>query len=335
MLEVKTAVFGNFTIEEPVLIELINSKALARLKGISMAGYYPAYPDLSHEYRDRYTHSIGVMSLLRKHGASIEEQIAGLIHDVSHSAFSHTIDYIDIDEGKEHQKDHSMQDDNHEEFIKTTDIPVILEKYDISLDYVLGEENFPLLEQSLPDICADRLEYSLREGLEIYKVITAEEKDYLLDNLIVSNGLFVFKNFESAKLYAEAFWTLDNDHWNTIRGGVMFAISAKMLRHALRQKYINKSMLFKLSDMEIIDILNQQKDEMLEHYMQLLHEPDTSFENNKNDYIDHIYCKSRKVDPLFLSNGELQRVSEVDAEFKDKMASGAKFKEYYIQKKAA
>jgi HD superfamily phosphohydrolase len=35
------------------------------------------------------------MLLVRRLGASLEEQIAALLHDVSHTAFSHVIDSVD------------------------------------------------------------------------------------------------------------------------------------------------------------------------------------------------------------------------------------------------
>ena len=42
-------------------------------------------PDLIHEYKEY----ICADTILRKNGASLEEQIAGLLHDVSHTVFSH------------------------------------------------------------------------------------------------------------------------------------------------------------------------------------------------------------------------------------------------------
>lgn len=48
----------------------------------------------------RFDHSVGVMLLVKKLGGSVEEQIAGLLHDVSHTAFSHVVDYVLIIEMK-------------------------------------------------------------------------------------------------------------------------------------------------------------------------------------------------------------------------------------------
>lgn len=56
-------IYGEFEITEPVLLELINSPTLQRLKGIDPAGYFdPFYPG---KKRTRFEHSVGVCLLLR------------------------------------------------------------------------------------------------------------------------------------------------------------------------------------------------------------------------------------------------------------------------------
>lgn len=47
---------------------------------------------------------MGVMLLIKKLNGSIEEQIAGWIHDISHTAFSHLIDYVFDSEGEDHHE---------------------------------------------------------------------------------------------------------------------------------------------------------------------------------------------------------------------------------------
>jgi len=97
-MKYKDRIYGEFKIAEPVILELIASKAMERLKEIDQAGYFePYYPGTAHS---RFEHSVGVYLLLKMFGAPIHEQIAGLIHDVSHSAFSHCVDYA-LDEGSE------------------------------------------------------------------------------------------------------------------------------------------------------------------------------------------------------------------------------------------
>ncbi len=98
------------------------------------------------------------MFLLKKYDASLEEQIAGLLHDVPHTAFSHVVDFV-FGTGK-HQG-------YHERFMKQviydSEIPSILEEHGIDVEEVLDESNFKLLERGVPDLCADRIDYFLRD----------------------------------------------------------------------------------------------------------------------------------------------------------------------------
>ncbi|WP_140907404.1 HD domain-containing protein, partial [Listeria monocytogenes] len=112
--------YGTFEIE-PVLAERIQSPLVSRLAHVHQGGScYLVNPlwDLS-----RLDHSIGVMLFIRKVGGSLEEQIAGLLHDVSHAAFSQGLDYaLDFEEEDYHEL-------ILEEFVKASTIPAILEKY--------------------------------------------------------------------------------------------------------------------------------------------------------------------------------------------------------------
>jgi hypothetical protein len=91
-MKINDKIYEKVEIEEPVLLELLKSSSVLRLKNISQFGV----PDKYYHFKNysRYEHSIGVMILLRKLGATLEEQIAGLLHDVSVLAFSHVIDWV-------------------------------------------------------------------------------------------------------------------------------------------------------------------------------------------------------------------------------------------------
>ncbi|MBI2263045.1 HD domain-containing protein [Candidatus Berkelbacteria bacterium] len=171
-MQIKDRVYGEVEISEPVLLEIINSPTLQRLKEINQAGYFE--PHFSGTAHSRFEHSIGVYLLLKMYGALLEEQIAGLIHDVSHSAFSHCIDYV-LDAGSE--KEHNHQDNVFDEFVRKSEIPGILKKYGLDLEYILDDKNFPLKEKDLPDLCADRIDYSLRTATSFKEI---ENGKYLL-----------------------------------------------------------------------------------------------------------------------------------------------------------
>ncbi len=114
------AIYGVTEITEPVLLDLMESNAMQRLMGVSQHGI-TALLGITPPF-SRFDHSVGVMLLVRRLGASLEEQIAALLHDISHTAFSHVIDFVFND-----QYGQSYHEEKKEGFIATSDIPTILE----------------------------------------------------------------------------------------------------------------------------------------------------------------------------------------------------------------
>src|SRR3989344_4394896 len=121
-LTLHDALYGSFSITSPLILELIASRPLQRLKGITQFGIPNEFNSV--ESFSRFDHCVGVMLLLKKLGAIEAEQIAGLLHDVSHTAFSHTIDWVVGTGMKE-----DYQDSQHETYILTTKIPEILQRH--------------------------------------------------------------------------------------------------------------------------------------------------------------------------------------------------------------
>ena len=321
----KDRIYGKVKISEPVILDLINSKSLQRLKGVDQAGYFkPYFPNKGYS---RFEHSLGVYILLKKYGVSLEEQIAGLIHDVSHSVFSHCIDYV-LDSGSHTEQNH--QDNIFNEFVRKSDIPAILKNHSFDLDYILDDKNFPLKEKDLPDLCADRIDYSLREIVNYGKSDNIYI-DSILDNLIIRDKSWIFKNLESAKKYAESFRIMNNEFWAGNISALMFITVGGYLKHALEEKYISENDLY-TTDKEIIDKINifLDKDERLKLFWDRMNNK-ISFSFNRKDYDCSVLCKSRIVDPLCIYNGNVLRVSEIDKSWKNIVEKESKPKEYHIK----
>ena len=324
-------VYGEFEITEPVILDLINSPSLQRLKGIDQAGYRPLWvkPDVdTGEYdHSRFAHSVGVCLLLKKYNAPLEEQIAGLIHDVSHSTFSHCIDYI-LDSGSE--KEHNHQDNLFSRFVRETDIPTIIKKYGFDLEYILNEENFPLKEKDLPDLCADRIDYSLRTAV-IFGELNGKDKEYLLENLDVEDNKWVFRNFESAKKYAELFLKLNREYYAGFPSALMFRAVGDCLKYALQKEYISKDDLY-TTDKIVLEKIKRfvDKDDKLKLFWDRMNKK-VRVRNNPDNYDVRVFCKSRIVDPLFRDDGILKRVSEKDSKWSEIIKEELKPKEYFLK----
>lgn len=318
-------VYGEIEITEPVVLKLIKSPSMQRLKGIDNAGYFePYFPGSA---TNRFEHSFGVYILLKKYGAALEEQIAGLLHDVSHAAFSHCIDYV-LDNGT--QKEQSHQDSIFEEFVSKTEIPEILKKYGLDPEYILNENNFPLKEKNIPDLCADRIDYSLRNMLS-YKEAEISEINYLLERLEVENGYWVFKNYESAKKFAELFLKMNRLYYAGLPTALMFKTLGDYLKYSLGQKYITPEDLY-ATDKKVLKKINKnlEKDKKLELLWDRVNNKIAS-KNDPNDFETHIFCKSRIVDPLCWHKGEIKRVSEIDPKWTKIVKQELKPKEYFLK----
>ncbi len=283
--------------------------------------------DIGEYDHSRFAHSIGVYLLLKNYNAPLEEQIAGLIHDVSHSAFSHCIDYV-LDSGSE--KEHSHQDNLFDSFVRGTEIPDIIKKYGFDLEYILDDENFPLKEKNLPDLCADRIDYSLRDAV-IFGELNEKDKEILLDNLITENNNWVFKNFENAEKYAELFLKLNTIHYAGFPSAIMFRAVGDCLKYALQKDYISEDDLYttdKIVLKKVKSFLN--KDEKLKLFWERMNNK-VGARNNPKNYDAHVYCKSRIVDPLFLHDKKILKISDFDYKWNEIVQKESKPKEYFLK----
>ncbi len=170
-------VYGIKEIKEPVLMELITSPEVNRLKKIHQFGMPPEFYPIGGF--TRYEHSTGVLLLLRNVGAGLEEQVAGLLHDVSHTAFSHLVDWV---YGTEITENH--QDDVLLKVVLESSLPRILDKHGFDPETITDHKKFPLLERPAPHLCADRVDYTLRE-MVLYR---NPKEAYLVRDSLKSNG---------------------------------------------------------------------------------------------------------------------------------------------------
>ena len=276
---------------------------------------------------NRFEHSVGVYLLLHKYRAPIKEQIAGLIHDASHSAFSHCIDYAS-DSGNGKEQNH--QDDLHNGFIRKTRIPEILKKHGLDLEYILNDKNFPLKEKPLPDLCADRIDYIFREGI-FFKEISGIQVRNILDNLTVKNNRWVFKNFTTAKKFAQHFFKMNKKYFSGLTSSIMFLAVGDYLRYALRKRYIATGDLYATDKVVTAKIKKHlSKDKHLSLLWQRMNGKIKARQNHKN-YDAKIFCKSRIVDPLFMDKGKIKKLSQVMPGWDRIVKQELKPKEYFLK----
>ena len=299
-MTINDKIYGKVKIEEPVLLELLKSPSILRLKKISQYGVPDKY--YHHKNYSRHEHSVGVMILLRKLGATLEEQIAGLLHDVSVLAFSHVTDWV-FSRGRDGVEDY--HDKIHEMFIKKTEIPKILEKFNFVLERILNEENFSLLERKIPDLCADRIDYALRE----LKPATVRS---CLKGLVNYNGEIVFTNQKTAMDFAINFLELQTKHWGGYQAMMRYYLFSKTLKTALAKKVLSEGDFYK-DEPFVLSKLEKGQDKTIKDMLKTLRNKEPK--SVKNDPGKKIVKKFRYVDPKVISNGQLVRLSKIIPKF--------------------
>jgi len=310
-LKISDKIYGRFTVTEPVLIELIKSKSLRRLKGIDNRGAW-SFHQSSPGSLSRYDHSLGVMLLLKKFGADPEEQVAGLLHDISHTAFSHVADFVFGS-----HTTHDYQDKKLAQAFELQGINKILKKHKINPERILDEKNFPRLEKKLPDLCADRIDYTFRDPW--FKKITQENPKNILKNLAVIKNTWVFKNRIWAKKFASIYLKLDQQTWCTPLQTALYEILAQAIKLALAKKIITKKDLFTTDKILLAKLKQTKNKEILQKIQQLRNLKVSRVNKNQADF--YTKSKPRVVDPYFLAKAKLVRLSSVDFNYK-KMANG-------------
>jgi len=302
-MKINDRVYGEIEVNEPVLIELINCGSMQRLKRVSQMGM----PDEYYHKKgfSRYEHSVGVMILLKKLGASLLEQIAGLLHDVSHTAFSHVIDWVIGDVENE-----SYQDKAFEEFIEKSEIPVILEKHGFDYKSICDFSKFTLLENDSPNICADRVDYSLREIINFEK---PEKFKLILDSLVNYKGMIVFDSLDAAEIFAFGYAKCQKEHWAGEEAKARYHILSNVLKRALKLGIINNSDFWK-TDYDVIKILQSSKDEeILDGLLMLRDGFIIRNSNGKNSIV--LIKKFRYVNPFVLHDGVPTLLSNLSEEY--------------------
>ncbi len=318
-------IYGKVEIDEPIVLEIIASPEMQRLKWVDQAWYFePYFPWSSH---CRFEHSVWVYLLLKKYWAPFEEQIAWLIHDISHWVFSHCLDYI-FDEWN--QKEQNHQDNIFEKFLRDTNIPHIFKRYWLNLEHILDDSRHPLKENNLPDICADRIDYSLRDAFH-YDNISTEKIKNILTHLKVIDNIWLFNNLEIAKEYSNLFLKMNEIYRSGMESAIMFQTVWDLFKYAWKVWYVERDDFY-TTDQKILEKMKQylDQDEKLSFYRKRMNNIIKCI-NNPDDFDAHIFCKSRFVDPFWDNNWILLRVSESDNQYKEKIKHKHQAKEYFLK----
>lgn len=289
---IKDIIYGEFKIN-PIISEIINTDAIQRLKKIHQGGAnFLVSPNWNVT---RYDHSIGTMLLINLLGGSLEEQIAGLLHDISHTAFSHVIDYV-LD-----NKDEDYHEKILNDVVNSSSIPEILNKNGFNPnDIIYNYSKWGILEKSAPKLCADRIDYTLRDMFND-DVITKDEIKNFLSSLTIIDNEIVITDITVAEWFVETYYKEVIDLFMNPLSIYSNSIISKAIKIALDSNEIYLADFMKDDDY-LLNKLESSDSNEIKNLLSTLNTNIKLIEDEK-DYDIHQKNKVRTIDPtLFLDN---------------------------------
>ena len=299
------AVYGLTKIEQPVLIDLMQSAAMQRLRGVLQHGITGLIGITRPT--NRFEHSVGVMLLVQRLGASLEERIAALLHDVSHTAFSHVIDYVY--DGHDSQSYHEEMKEPH---VAASDLPAVLARHGYNWRDFLREEDYALLEQPAPTLCADRLDYFLRDSRDLGLASEADVRS-ALDHLIVQAGRIAVDDVAAARWLGDTYLAADQASWANFREVGVYELTARAIKTGLKIGAITESDFWGTDD-RLWAKLNAATDPQLQRELSLV-SLCTQFVWDEAAPTFYVSTKLRTIDPDVLIGDRVQPLSALDPEF--------------------
>lgn len=303
-------IYGAFNITEPLLLDLLDCKAIHRLKHVHQYGVdnYVVAPD---GYM-RYDHSVGVMVLLRRFGASALEQASGLCHDATHTIFSHVGDLI----YKELSPHASYQDEFFDEIMTHHGVDRVLAPHNLTVSNINPHQgSFLMLERDLPDLCCDRLEYNLHGGY-LEGLITLADIERILHALRYDQGVWYFVSIPEARAFARIPLQLMLTLWSHPYEMLVDDSAARLVRCAMKKGLISTEEVHAAYDDVMWQRLMDSTDpEIVALRYELLNYRKLYRLSNQQDYTYYYKAKFRGINPFVMIDGTLVRLTDCDDQF--------------------
>lgn len=316
-----TTVWGTEEMDNPLLEDIVDCALMQRLFFIDQSGptrYFnraPGLPRLVPAFL-RYHHSTGVWALTKKAGTSLKEQAAALLHDGSHTAFSHLADVLFCHDEVEFNG--SYQDSIHLWYLEAMDICNVISKHDMHIEDLEPDlPHYTALEQPSPCLCADRIQYIIHTGV-IFNKISPEDARAIVDSLTFEDNHWFFNDLTRAQQFARLSLYFTHELWGAPYNHVFYQCFAIALRQAFKDELFTKEQFLFGTDQEILDLLYASTNPIIKDLLEKCNDIFAQFTivpYGKGTY--NFKPKCRGVDPLIKTeNSPLQRLTEIDTDYK-------------------
>lgn len=235
------------------ICKYLSLEILVRLKGIGLlCGTDWTALFKNKFFYSRFEHSVNCALIVWNFTRDKKQTLAALLHDVSTPAFSHAIDFKNGDALTQTSTESANAKMLHED----TKLARLLAQDNLTVSDVDDYHAYPICDNEIPQLSADRLEYMFPSGAALQGIFSLRSVRYFYEDLTLAQNEFGQSEFafRTKKIALEYFLSclkvgkiLQRDE-----DKITMELLARVVEKALRCGALFENELFELSEKEII-----------------------------------------------------------------------------------
>ncbi len=276
-------------------------------------------------FYSRFDHSLAVALMTWNFTQNKTQTIAALLHDISTPVFSHVIDYMNDD----HINQESTEERTEDIINGSTQLLDCLKQDSINTIDITDCKKYSIIDNDRPKLCCDRLDSLFMTNVLWTKKLKFNEIKEIYENITVltnENGESELGSLDIKTASKIADLSLDVGYaTNSNEDKLSMQLLADILKLCDNYGYLDKNMLYYLDEKQIVKIINSIKEqEILGLWKTFLTTKeiigdDDLCKKQKENYYVSINTKKRYVDPIFVSDNGVVRLTTVKYDYYNKI----------------
>ena len=259
------------------------------------------YSDLfpSKIFYSSLDHSVAVALIVWHFTHDKKQTLAGLFHDIATPCFKHCVDFLNGD----YMTQESTEDLTTEIISNSKEIMSLLKRDNIKLEEVDDYHKYPIADNDTPRLSADRLEYSLSNGLFTYELSSLDEIATFYNDLEVQtneDGILEI-GFKTKKI-ARSFVRLTSQLsiiYREDRTRYSMQFVADILKRLKDEGKITIPDLYEMKEEDVIKIIDESKYSNVFNKWRKAKKVKSSIDEPSGVYYVKHGAKVRYIDPLW------------------------------------
>lgn len=252
----------------------------------------------SHIFYSSYDHSIAVALIVWHFTHDKAQTLAGLFHDIATPTFKHCVDFLNGD----YMTQESTEDQTSAIIKNSNYIANLLKRDHIKAEDIVDYHIYPIADNDIPKLSADRLEYSLANAYFIYELLTLPEVKEIYNDITVQQDEsgtpeLGFKTKSIARKFVKITSQMSIIYRDD-RTRFSMQFIADLLQKLQTDGLLTVQDLYDLKESEVINLIESSKYRDAFHSWQTATKIHTSKTQPNGVYYVHHGAKVRYIDPL-------------------------------------